>query len=71
MRAVPEHDGLNQHVQGRLRNRSRLSSDNARIACSTFANWFALGALFGSADLTLLAGDFVPGFQDYSGGADP
>ena len=70
--AAPEHVGLNQHgrVQ-RLRIWFRMSSDNANVAYPTDANWFRLGALFGSADLTLLAGDFVPGFQDYPGGAGP
>jgi len=50
-----------------------LSSDNANVACSTFAIWFRLGGFFsfGSADLTLLAGDFVPGFQDYPESAGP
>jgi len=67
-----EHVGLNQHGRGAVAAlRFRLSSDNANVACSTFANRFRLGALFGSADLTLLAGDFVPGFQHYPGGAGP
>ena len=72
--AAPEHVGLNQHGRGGaaahlvsvvfrqrqccLLNRCELVSTRRLLS-------------FGSADLTLLAGDFVPGFQDYPESAGP
>jgi len=70
---APEHVGSNQQGRGRgcasgigclRQHHCRLSSD---------VNWFRLGAFFLLArpTLTLLTGDFVPGFQDYPERAGP
>jgi hypothetical protein len=70
---APEHVGSNQQGRGRgcasgigclRQHHCRLSSD---------VNWFRLGAFFLLArpTLTLLTGDFVPGFQDCPERAGP
>ena len=63
---IPTRQGV------RLRSLFRLSSVIADVACPSDANCFTLCPFsFGSADLTLLAGDFVPGFYDCPERAGP
>ena len=62
----PEYVGLNQHGQG-SRPHIPVSVVFRQHQCrlSNGANWFRLSAFFfWLGHLTLLAGDFVPGFQD-------
>ena len=70
---APEHVGSNQHGQGGGAAAVSVVFRRRHCRLSSVVNWFRLGAFFHLArpTLTLLAGDFVPGFQDCPERAGP